>query len=1372
MAGSMSSELRTPIFNGENYEFWNIRMRTILRSHGLWDLVETGFTIPESSTVVEIADEKKEKDAVTQMSTNVAEIIMKDAKALGLIQGAMSDQIFPRISNEETSKGAWDILQQEFRGDKQVRNVKLQGLRREFEYTRMRDDESLSAYLTKLFDIMNQMRSYGEELSRERVVQKLLISLPRSYDSICAVIEHSKDIETLEIQEVVASLKGYEQRLDMHTDHSTEKAFASLNVGSKFQKPSGFSGTQKSGKNWKNKGKKWDTKPNFISKQNNPHDSNKTACKHCDKLHYGKCWFEGKSKCTNCNKFGHEVRNCNGNKVVQKANYANQVDDMGTLFFACNSVSQVKVNNTWYIDSGCSNHMTGNESLLVNVSRNLNAKVKMGTGEVVSVAGIGTLVIETKMGRKHIQEVMLVPGLDENLLSVGQMLEHGYYLLFGGNAVCIFDSWNLNGLVAKVQMTSNRCFPLTMMPATPLALKASVSHCIQIWHKRLGHLNTRSVLQLREQEMVHGLPHLENSKNVCEGCMLGKQHRDEFPRESAWRAKFPLELIHTDICGPMQIASNAGNKYFILFTDDCTRMTWVYFLRYKSEALEYFKRFKAMTELQCGYKIKYLRSDRGGEFLSSEFSNYCNVSGIQRQLTMSYTPQQNGVSERKNRTVVEMAKSMLHEKGMSYQFWAEAVHTAVYLLNRCPTKALDKRTPFESYSGRKPGIAHLKIFGSVCYVHVPMNLRHKLECNSHKCVFVGYGTSEKGYRLFDPITSKIILSRDVVFDESARWDWDDSSGKQSSVSITTDMAESDLTQGSNVQDGSVFPEVISDTSLDDLNINADDPSSNIDLSQSYDSTPKKWRSLNEVIAQCNVCIMEPENYEEAALDLSWMKAMQAELDMIEKNNTWMLVDRPSSKPVIGVKWVYKTKLNLDGSIQKNKARLVAKGYSQKPGIDFNETFAPVARLDTIRTLIALAAQKEWQLFQLDVKSAFLNGVLKEEVYVDQPQGFVIQGKEDKVYKLSKALYGLKQAPRAWYDEIDSYFTKAGFKRSPNEATLYTKVEKSGILIVSVYVDDIVYTGSSDTMLDRFKNDMMQHYEMTDLGLLHHFLGMGIVQTKKSIFIHQKKYAMKLLEKFGLQGCKSVVTPLAANERLCKNDGSEAADESEYRKLVGSLLYLTATRPYIMFGTSLLARFMHGPTKKHMGTARRVLRYIQGTMDFGIEYVKGKSAVLIGYCDSDWAGSIDDMKSTSGYAFNLGSGVFSWASVKQNTVALSTAEAEYVSAAEATSQAKWLRFVLEDFGEEQVEPTVLMCDNTSAIAIAKNPVFHQKTRHISRKFHFIRDAIQENEIELVYCKSEEQMADILTKALPKEKFNYFRGMLGVKSAASLEESVDV
>nr|XP_017187781.2 uncharacterized protein LOC108173372 [Malus domestica] len=366
------------------------------------------------------SDPKKEKKKIEEIEVTevekptLAEILMKDARALGLIQCAVSDQIFPRIVNEETSKGAWDILKQEFRGDKQVRSVKLQGLRREFEYTRMKDSESLSVYLTRLFDIMNQMKSYGEDLSRERVVQKLLISLPRSYDPICSVIEHSKDLETLEIQEVVASLKSFELRLDRHAENSTERAFASLNVG-------------------------------------------------------------GKPKCTGCGKLGHVIRDCHGNKNIQKVNYVNHVEETGTLFYACNAMTDVKVNHSWYIDSGCSNHMTGDERLLINIQRNLTSRVKMGTGEIVQVAGKGTLVIETKLGRKHIQEVMLVPGLEENLLSVGQMMEHGYYLLFGGNIVSIFDGWSMDNLVVRVQMTNNRCFPLTMMPANQIALKASVT---------------------------------------------------------------------------------------------------------------------------------------------------------------------------------------------------------------------------------------------------------------------------------------------------------------------------------------------------------------------------------------------------------------------------------------------------------------------------------------------------------------------------------------------------------------------------------------------------------------------------------------------------------------------------------------------------------------------------------------------------------------------------------------------------------------------------------------------------------------------------------------------------------------------------------
>ncbi|CAL8169979.1 unnamed protein product [Prunus armeniaca] len=1248
----------------------------------------------------------------------------------------------------------------------------------------MRDDETLSGYLTRLNELINQMKTFGEVLSNERLVQRVLISLSKPYDPICLVIENTKCIDKVDLQEVLAILKSQEQRFDMHTIDAIDKAFGSFSVNPKGQQQRGNSQSSESKKNWNGKGKKWDSKPqsqqrSFANPAQNStfagsmkQDAVKPQCKVCSKFHFGECRYKGQSKCHNCDKFGHWARECTAGRVVQKANCANQAKVTGNLFYANSAITEVKVNGNWYIDSGCSNHMTGNVELLIDVRTNVTGKGQMPTGNLVDVAGIGSLMIDTNSGRKCIKEVMFLPGLKENLLSVGQMDEHGYYLLFGGRECCIFDGPSLDCLIIKVKMKNNRCYPLSLMQTDQIALKASVTECTWIWHKRLGHLNLRSLKQLRENEMVHGLPHLEDVNGVCAGCQMGKQHRDWFPKGQAWRAKNPLELVHTDLCGPMQNESIAGNKYFMLLIDDHTRMSWVYFLRHTSEALICFRKFKAMVELQCGFKVKCLRSDRGGEFLSTKFSKLLESEGIQRQLSIAYTPQQNGVVERKNRTVVEMAKAMLHDKSMPYFLWAEAVHTAVYILNRSPTKALHNITPFEAYSGRKPGIGHLKVFGSLCYVHVPTERRQKLDAKSVKGVFVGYATCEKGYRVFDPSTKKLILSRDVIFDETKSWNWKETSENSVAVTYIPNQPVNGIEVTSHefieVERSPSSPCIFSHAEKQENVIHE-----HADISQPYDHTPLKWRNINDILAQCNLCIVEPEKYEEAAQDKAWIKAMEEELSMIEKNETWELVDRPSDKQVIGVKWVFKTKLNLDGSVQKNKARLVAKGYVQKPGVDYNETFAPVARLDTIRTLIALAAQRSWKLFQLDVKSAFLNGILQEEVYVDQPEGFVINGKEDKVYKLYKALYGLKQTPRAWYGEIDSYFAKCGFEKSLSEATLYTKTRgENDILIVSIYVDDIVYTGNNQDMLDEFKEDMKEKYEMSDLGLLHHFLGMGVIQTESSIFIHQKKYASSLLDKFGLKECKSVSIPLVATEKLSKEDGSGVADEEKYRKLVGSLLYLTATRPDVMYAASLLARYMHGPSNKHYGIAKRVLRYIKGTLDYGLHYMKGKKAVLVGFCDSDWGGSLDDSKSTSGYAFSFGSGVFSWASVKQNCVALSTAEAEYISAAEATTQAIWLKFVLEDFGELQAEATPLQCDNTSAISITKNPVFHQRTKHIDRRYHFIKDALQQGIVDLVYCPTKEQVADIFTKALPKERFNYLRDKLGVVSAQSLKGSISV
>ncbi|KAI5325793.1 hypothetical protein L3X38_034867 [Prunus dulcis] len=765
MAGSGGSDLRAPIFNGENYEFWKIRMRTIFKSHGIWNLVEKGLQVPDSKV-----DEEGSSDS------EMVSLLMKDAKALNIIQGAVSDDIFPRISNEETSKGAWDILHQEFHGDKQVRSIMLQGLRRDFEYTRMRDDEILSGYITRLLELVNQMKGYGEDLTKGRIVQKLLISLTKEFDPVCYVIEQTRDIETIEVQEVIAALRGFAQRLDRHAESTTEKAFSSMSINSKGSQSSSSSGTNKSKKNWKSKDKKWDSKPqNSANQGGKPSQGDKSGkCKHCEKLHYGECWFKGKPKCHGCNRFGHFVKDCDqANKAGKLANIANQVTEPAIMFYACHAATIGKNVNMWYVDSACSNHMTSHESLLVNVDKSVKSKVKMGTGDLVQSIGKGTLAIEMKGVTRYIKEVMIVPGLDENLLSVGQMIEHGHWLVFGDNAVDIYGDRQLEDCIARVPMKGNKCFPLNLDYVNPpMANKATVGETSWLWHRRFGHLNYISLKLLQERDMVQALPNLQEHEKVCSGCAVSKNHRSSFDKEGAWRASQPLELIHSDICGPMQTITLGGNIYFLTFIDDHTRMCWVFFLQHKSQAFNIFKRFKSMVELQSGYQIKKLRSDRGGEYTSLDFSKFSEEMGLERQLTVGYSPQQNGVAERKNRTVMEMARAMMHEKKISLKFWAEAVNTAVYLQNRSPTSAVDNSTPFEKFSGRKPGVKHLRIFGSLCYIHIPTQKRHKLEDTGDKGVFVGYGVCEKGYRVLNLRTQKIELSRSVIFDEEAMWNWE------------------------------------------------------------------------------------------------------------------------------------------------------------------------------------------------------------------------------------------------------------------------------------------------------------------------------------------------------------------------------------------------------------------------------------------------------------------------------------------------------------------------------------------------------------------------------------------------------------------------
>ncbi|KAM2893261.1 hypothetical protein FF1_008638 [Malus domestica] len=558
-----------------------------------------------------------------------------------------------------------------------------------------------------------------------------------------------------------------------------------------------------------------DNKPaNQTGKVAGTSEGAKNHCIHCDKLHFDECWFKDMPRCHNCHKLGHIARDCRGKKekTNQHVNFVNQVNDTLIMFYVCNNVTVKKSEDIWYVDSGCSNYMIGREDLLVDIDRTITAKVEMGIGQLIEVIGKGNLVIDTKMGRRYIKEVMLIPGLKENLLSVRQMMEHSYFLVFGGTIAEIYDDGSMLNLIARVPMKGNKSFPLRLKPEMQVALKASVYQSSTIWHKRLGHLHLGSLKQLKEHDLVLGLPDLEMTIEICEGCALGKHCRDAFPNEPSWRASLPLELIHSDICGPMQTSTQVGNRYFLTFIDDCTRMCWVYFLRNKSEVFSTFKKFKLTVELQSGYKLKKLRSDRGGEYVSVEFRKFCEEMGMERQLTVAYTPQQNGVAERKNRTIVEMAKCMMIEKGVRFEHWAEAVNTAVYILNKCPTKSLDKKTYFEAYGGRKPGIKHLNIFGSVCYAYIPRPIRQKLDETSTKCIFLGYDTCEKGYRLYDPISKKIIVSRDVIVDENACWDWKSQSEKTISASILGKKMCKQIVEGNSSDKSDVNDESLASSS--------------------------------------------------------------------------------------------------------------------------------------------------------------------------------------------------------------------------------------------------------------------------------------------------------------------------------------------------------------------------------------------------------------------------------------------------------------------------------------------------------------------------------------------------------------------------------
>uniref|UniRef100_A0A2N9EQQ9 Reverse transcriptase Ty1/copia-type domain-containing protein n=1 Tax=Fagus sylvatica TaxID=28930 RepID=A0A2N9EQQ9_FAGSY len=489
------------------------------------------------------------------------------------------------------------------------------------------------------------------------------------------------------------------------------------------------------------------------------------------------------------------------------------------------------------------------------------------------------------------------------------------------------------------------------------------------------------------------------------------------------------------------------------------------------------------------------------------------------------------------------------------------------------------------------------------------------------------------------------------------------------------------------------------------------------------------------------------------------RAMRDELTALDQNHTWDLIPRHPGMNIVGSRWVFKTKLKSDGSIERFKARLVAKGYNQLAGLDFHETFSPVIKPTTIRLVLSLAVTCGWSLRQLDVKNAFLHGTLQEVVYMEQPLGFQNSLHPSHVCRLRKALYGLKQAPRAWFDRFSSFLLTLGFVCSSADSSLFIFRSSHHVILLLVYVDDIILTSNHTPSLNALISLLGSKFSMKDLGSLHYFLGIQVQPFVDGIFLSQHKYACEILARASMTGCKPIGTPLAQKLKL-QHEGGPLVDATNYRSIVGALQYLTLTRPDLTHAVNLVCQFMHQPGTSHFQAVKRILRYLQGTLDYGIRLLSHSSLNLYGFSYANWAGCPDTRRSTTGYCIYLGANCISWASKKQATVSRSSAEAEYRAMASATAELTWLTYLMRDLGISPSTTPTLFCDNTSALHMTVNPVFHARTKHIELDFHFVREKVAAGAITTRYIPSQAQIADIFTKAVSKDTFHKFRLKLGV------------
>jgi transposase InsO family protein len=1402
MAAIQSSEVtqKVPLLTRDNYDCWAKAIK--------WTLM------------------RNEEWAATQADDNAQPPIPAaiKMKALCTIGQAVSLELQWMLDDCDTPKKAWDKLKTHFSAAS-LANVYI--LRQELITLRKSSSETFDEYLERAEKLRAKLASINSQIPEPDFIMYMLSGLTPEFDAIVAILKSETPQRSL--QAMSSMLRGHEVHVKSRvngTSSNTDKALYSSQGKTTKQKkvPPHLSECHNCHRigHWARDCPDG-PRTEYGAGSSSGSGQGKALWQPNDRAGGGK---SGKGQSSG--KSSTKSKKKSGNHRAGHAHLAVESDcddsfenDMPISFYVSSFMHDADVlslvvspelcvpsctyglhvhhklagldHSSWVIDSGATNHMTPEREKFTEYrAYGKPTTISVGDAHKLEVHGVGTTYIVLQdVASKRVYDVKLehvlhVPNLAANLISVPSVTKTGKQVVFTKNKCVIKDGGKFEISIPKV---NSLYVAQESVECTFAAVNSPNDY--NLLHKRLGHLGHTSILKLIEHQSVKGLesfvPYLSelrkaNPVSDCEACIMGSQARESFP-SSDYVTRAPLELVHTDVCGPMDPMSHDKKQYFLTLLDDYSGMSAVVVISHKSEVSQMLIEALEDMETACGHKVKAVRSDRGGEYVSKTLDEYLRSRRISHQFTAPYTPQQNGKAERLNRTLVEKTRALLIDANLPKNLWTEALRTANYLRNRATPAVRDEsKTPAELFLGRKPNIAHLRCFGCVAYTITPTH-KTKLENRSEKGYFVGYDTNQKAFRVWIPKRG-VVIRRDVKFIENGLCA---KVGESSSMTKSEEPVYVEIPVVRNqpmVGPAAVQqPEPPAQPVQQPVQVQQPGPPPGppvqpqpIPAGRSSDRVrmpPACWRydpgnpqaedynkprlhlSLFEDIASCFVARADedPLSVEEAMgrpdADL-WKQAIKEELQSFVENNTYEVVEAKPGLKLIPLKWILKRKRDDTGKVTRYKARLVAKGFRQRAGIDYHEIYAPVCKSATIRTLFTYAAVHDLEVDQLDVKTAFLYGELQEDIYTELPPGF--QDQSGTVWKLRKSVYGLKQAPRVWYEKLATELSKVQFVSSSTEPGLFVKEGSDHRkTYLAVHVDDILLVGDAEQVREA-KEALSHAFQIHDLGGVKYYLGMEINRSRsdRMIYLSQQSYIKKVLERFEMSDCKPKTVPLATGTVLMSKKEDEDVANVPYMELIGSLLYVSVwSRPDIAFHVSSLARFMSAPAGAHWKAGMNILRYLKHTMAYALHLgCNAQSPQPIVYADADYAGDIDGRKSTSGFLLQWHGSSVQWGSKLQSSVAVSTAEAEYIAMATAVKEALWLKNLLSDFDIDG--PMQILNDNSAALSIANNPMCAKRAKHIDTQWHFVRDRISKGDIIVQYCPTEFMVADILTKILPEQK----------------------